>query len=222
MSYHFIIRPASLHLFHSLLPGRLWICCLTCSVQTESRSLSMDTVSKLHTGTPVKETSSLQSLFVVNSFPRILARLCLQLRRNLCEVPAKHLALWKWLSFCRWASCSDMASVLWETKRQERQNKEEQDPKRKTRGMLVCNVKYVQLKIQKCWYKQYTILCTILGDKDVKFFLWMPLQMKKVHPLTSVNALRKCHLLGYVPYVCFSPNGTAKAHVQTVSFSGGN
>lgn len=50
----FKMKLTFLNLFSSLLPGRLCMCCLTRSVQIESRSLAMDTVSKLFTGTPVK------------------------------------------------------------------------------------------------------------------------------------------------------------------------
>lgn len=133
---------ASLHIFYSLSPGRLWICSLTCSVQTESRSLSMDTVSKLHTWTPMKETSSLQSLFVVSECPGGLARLCLQIQCNLRVVPAKHLPLGERLLCCRWVWRSVTTSVLWETERH-RQNKGVQEG---------CNVKY---NPEKCCYKQY-------------------------------------------------------------------
>lgn len=59
MFCHF--RLLFLHIFCSFSPGRRWMCFLTCSVETESRSLSMDTVSKLQTGTPIKETDSIKS-----------------------------------------------------------------------------------------------------------------------------------------------------------------
>lgn len=63
----------------SFIPDRLWICRLTCSVRTESRSLSMDTLSKLLTGTPKKNThtSSFFSLFVENFSPGGFAKLWL-------------------------------------------------------------------------------------------------------------------------------------------------
>lgn len=55
MFFFFFINPGlnSVHIFY-LSPGCFWICCLTSSVFTESRSLSMDTESKFHTGIPEK------------------------------------------------------------------------------------------------------------------------------------------------------------------------
>ena len=49
--------------FCILSPDGLWICCLTCSVLTESRSLSM-LMAKVHTGAPIKHPKSLQPLFI--------------------------------------------------------------------------------------------------------------------------------------------------------------
>lgn len=108
--------------FCSPSPDRLWICCLTCSVLTESRSLSMDTVSKVHTGTPIKHPKSLQPLFIATDSEGF-THLCLQMQRNLHVVPAKVLALVEGLLTCCRLSGSVTTSALRQAARQKTHKK---------------------------------------------------------------------------------------------------
>lgn len=79
------VKPTFLHSFCSLLPGRVRMCHLTCSEQTESRSLAMDTASKPLTGTPnEKQKGNLQLPFAVNRCTGGLVRLCLC---GTCQAP---------------------------------------------------------------------------------------------------------------------------------------
>ena len=110
----------SFHMFCSLLPGREWMCCLTRSVLTESRSLAMDTESKLLTGTPVEHMQPPVTVCSEQMHKRP-SWTVQQMQCNLCVVPARHLASGQQLLLCWLFPRSVTTSVLWDTEREVRE-----------------------------------------------------------------------------------------------------